>query len=405
MCSCNGHGGRGKWLGSFPCLLLATTLWGCTEFRYDNTATVFDRPPRTSRDSVANIWLKTCYLYPVRDYLTLSWAGRVLAGDKAWNTDPDGHVADGPFIVDRKIATLALEEVRSGPCLAPPPRAPWRIVKPKDQGGTEGFVGQDADRRTFFVKFEAPDYPELGTGAEMIGSRIYWLLGYHVPPTYLITVQGTGCPRYDGHRATASELVPGKVLGLFKFDRYRMRREVRALRLAAQWLNDTDRVDNNTLTAFQDGKAMGYLLDFNSCLGSWNGRPKDPWRGSRYAWDVEQQIVGLLTFGLLLPPEQNTPITSPALGRLADDPKGGGRAWRPQNPNTAFDRMTAEDAHWMAERILAITPEQIRAIVSTAEFSKESDKEGVLNLLQIRRKGLLDTWLRKQATEDVKTTD
>ncbi|HVP12686.1 MAG TPA: hypothetical protein VMV94_16030 [Phycisphaerae bacterium] len=383
-------------------LLLTTWLTpGCAELEYDNKAAVFDRPYEPINDSLGNIWLKTCYLYPVRDYLIFSWAGRALAGDEAWDVGPDGQVADGPFFVNRDIRGIPGDQLRVGPPAAAPPAGPWQVKKAKEKGATPGFIGEDAGGRTFLVKLDDPAYPELGTSAEMIGSRIYWLMGYRVPTTYLTRIDGTGDARYDGKRATASAFVPGKAVGEFKFDCYRMRREVRALRLVAAWLNDTDRTDNNTLVAVEDGRAFCYLVDFNSCLGSWNGHPKEAWRGWRYTWDVEYQLLGAATLGLLPALPRTVPVKSPAVGSFELLTEGNARAWRSQNPNTAFDRMTQADAEWMARRMAAVTIDQLRAVVASAEFTDPVDGEAVLEMLQRRRERLLEAWRRGGLLEDV----
>lgn len=373
-------------------LLAGPTIVGCAGFQYDNTATVFDRPFRGGEDTLANIWLKTSYLYPARDLLTLDWAWRALCGGEAWNVLPDGGVADGPFFVNRDVAGLSAEQVGRGPATAPPPVGPWKVVKQKDKGLTPGFIGRDGTGRTFLVKFDDPDYPELGTSAEMIGSRLTWLMGYQVPAFYLVTVEGTGDPRYDGRRATASLFVPGQVVGGFKFDHYRMRREMRALRLVAAWLNDTDRTDNNTLVAVENGRARCYLLDFNSCLGSWNGRPKAAWRGWRHAWDVEYQLLGLFTLGLLPKVPQIVEFKSPAVGSFDLLADGDARRWRPQNAHPAFDRMTAADASWMAGRMAAVSTAQLEAAVSAGQFSRPEDAQAVLRMLVRRRERVLEAW-------------
>jgi hypothetical protein len=388
-----------------PAILCAVVFFsGCADVHYDNTATVFDRPFRAGEDTLASIWLKTSYLYPARDYLTLDWAWRALFGDEAWNVTADGNVADGPFFENRDIRALSALDARVGPATPPPPVGPWRIKKVKDKGLTPGFIGEDGSGRTFLVKMDQPDHPELGTSAEMIGSRLTWLMGYRVPAIDLVTVEGTGDPRYDGKRATASLFVPGEVVGAFKFDHYRMRREVRALRLLAAWLNDTDRVDSNTLAAVENGRAICYLVDFNSCLGSWNGRPKEPWRGWRYAWDVEYQLLGLVTFGRLPELPRTVEVRSPAVGsfdlmRGCDGPSGPAglepvlpRRWRPQNPNTAFDRTTQSDAAWIGHRMAAVSHAQLRAIVASAEFTRREDAEWVLEMLLQRRARVLTAW-------------
>jgi hypothetical protein len=367
-------------------------LAGCADFHYDNTATVFDRPFRGSSDTLASIWLKTAYLYPARDLLTLDWAGRALCGGEAWNVTPEGGVADGPFFVNREVAALSAEQVGVGPATAPVPVGPWKVTRPKGAGLTPGFIGQDGSGRTFLVKLDDPDYPELGTSAEIIGSRLTWLMGYHVPAVYLVKIEGTGDPRYDGLRATASLFVPGEVVGGFKFDHYRMRRELRALRLVSAWLNDTDRTDNNTLAAIEEGRTKCYLLDFNSCLGSWNGRPKAAWRGWRHAWDVPHQLLGLFTVGLLPRLPQTVEVKSPAVGSFDLMTGGDARYWKPQNPNTAFARMTPSDAAWMGRRMAAVSLAQFEAAVSAGQLTSAEDARAVVEMLLRRRERVLRSW-------------
>jgi hypothetical protein len=371
---------------------LGTFAGGCSELKYDNTATTFDRPFLGDHDTLGRIWLKTCYLYPIRDYLTFIWAGRLLFGDEAWNAGPDGGVADGPFFTNRDIRSLSPLQVGIGPASAEAPLPPWRVKKPKESGGTPGFVGEDSSGRTFLVKFDQPDYPELGTSAEIIGSRIYWLMGYRVPATYLVNIEGTGQRDYDGRRATASLFVPGELVGGFKFDCHRMRREIRALRLVAAWLNDTDRTDNNTLVAVENGVAACYLVDFNSCLGSWNGRPKEGWRGWRYAWDVEYQLLTLLTLGALPRLPGPALLRSPAVGSFDLMTDGDPHAWRSQGPNTAFDRLTRADADWMARRMGAVSVEQLASIVAAAQMTNPDDADAVLRMLLARRRRIVQAW-------------
>jgi len=213
-----------------------------------------------------------------------------------------------------------------------------------------------------------------------------------VPETYLITVSGTGDDRFDGKRALASRFVPGEVLGSFKFDWVRDRREFRGLKLAAAWLNDTDRAGQNTLAAVEDDLVTFYLLDFNGSLGSYRGGiPKESWIGCRYAWDVEKQVIGLfslLTLGLIQdkPCVRGEIVESLSLGYISTslDPD----QWRPEKPNTAFDSMTEDDAVWMAGKMAQFSREQLAAIVAEAKID-ETEAKRLLEVLLSRRRAVL----------------
>jgi len=375
------------------CMALATLgLAGCADLRRENSAGAIPAPPRRPAPSLVECFFKANYFYPVRDYLTLSWAGRALFGDEAWDVLPDGGVPDSGLYVNRDLGRITPDQFASDAIFGPAPTGPWRVVQRKASGQTEGFIGEDASGRRWMVKLDAPEYPELGTAAEAIAARIYWSMGYQVPATLVVTINGTGDRRYDGRRAAVSAIVTGELLGPFRMDHFRMRREMRAMRLVMAWVNDPDRGDRNTIATADGGRAIFYFVDFNSALGSWNGRPKDPWRGHRYVWDIEWQWVGLLTLGLAHPDVDDAqPIVSPAVGRF--DARFAPKWWRPQNPCPAFDRMTPADAAWMAAKMSALSDDQLRAIVAAGRFSRSEDAAYVFETLRARRARII-AWVR-----------
>jgi hypothetical protein len=71
---------------------------------------------------------------------------------------------------------------------------------------------------------------------------------------------------------------------------------------------------------------------------------------------------------------------------------GDPRAWRSQNPNTAFDRMTRADAEWIARRMASVSLTQLQALVASAGFTRQADADAVLQMLQYRRERLLTAW-------------
>lgn len=350
---------------------LLGTLTGCTPSRYLNSAAFIEHDIRASRDDIETVMFKASILVPARDILTLDPLRRALRPGEAWNIDGQG-VPDSSFYTNRGLEELTPERVAIGPCTMPPPQPPYQIKKVKiGGGGNLGFIGTDTLGRTFLVKLDHPDFPELGSTASIVGSRILWALGYNVPPIFLVTVEGTGDERFDGRRATAA-LFLDDVRGHFHFDWFRHRRELRGLRLASAWINDTDRIGSNTLVTVRDGRATYYQIDFNSCLGSWQGRPKDPWRGHRHAWDL-----------LPLAPTPQPPILSAALGRLTAnfDPL----RWHSQAPNNAFNHITPADAAWIIDKIRQLEREHIEAIVAEAKLSNPDDARRLIDVLIKRR--------------------
>jgi len=374
-------------------------LAGCRYQYYYQHAT-FVRPPlrdlKFSQDKNWVIFFKTHYFYPVRDLFDLpyQWSRITRKPLPARNLTPTGQVPDSSFFTNRPLAGVPADIIARGPNRSPPPVPPLQILKIRSlPPQAPSFFARDARGRRYLIKLDHPDYPELGTSAEIIASRIYHALGYFVPETHLILVQGTAHELFDGKRAVASQFVSDRILGLYKFDWVKDRREFRALKLAAMWLNDLDRSDNNNLAALDDDLVIFYLLDFNSALGSWQGLPKQPWQGLRYRWDVERQIHALLTLGLacLQPVPTYHALASDTLGylRLDFDPP----RWRPEKPNPAFDRLSPDDAAWMARKIARFSPAQLRAVIKQARLSDPHDEALLLEALLSRRKIILDYYL------------
>jgi hypothetical protein len=214
--------------------LVPGPLTGCVNLRYQNTAPFIRQGIRASHDDIEAVMFKASILVPARDILVLDPLRRALFGSEAWNLD-DGEVPDSSFYTNRAPEELTPARVAQGACTMPPPRPPYQIKKLMvGGGGSLGFIGIDALGRTFLFKLDHPDYPELGSTAAIVGSRILWALGYNVPPVFLATIEGTGDERFDGERATAA-LFLDDVIGHFHFDWFRHRRELRSLRLASAW--------------------------------------------------------------------------------------------------------------------------------------------------------------------------
>ena len=373
-------------------LLLAALLavggaGGCAELRYRNSTDFIERRVRASDDSIADEFFKCWVLYPARDILNGEPLARLLAGNEAWNAEGPG-LADSSFCTNRTAEELDPARIARGWFDVEPPEPPYRVLKARTRGATPGFIGRDSRGSKFLFKLDHPDYPELGTAADFIAAQLFRALGYNVPPVFLVTIEGTGAARYDGRRATAA-LYLDNVAGHFHFDWFRNRREVRALRIACAWLNDSDRVGTNTLVVVEGGRAAYYLIDFNSCLGAWQGRPKEPWRGWRAQGDLGWALLQGVSLGLLHPePDPDQPVVSAAVGRFEAE-RFDPLRWRPQLPNTAFERMTAADLRWMIEKIRVLDRPRIAAVVHAAGLSDPRDRARLIETLLARRARIL----------------
>jgi hypothetical protein len=369
-------------------LICTLPLTGCQGFRHRNTAGCLGDEFQPSTVGPWTEYFKNSTVVPIRELILLKPLRRVLFGDEAWNAAGDG-VADNCFYTNRAPEELTPEGVARGPCIDSAPLPPFTVLKAKPDGVTPGFVGSDAQGRKYVFKLDDERYPELGSGADIIAARVFWALGYNVPAEYIVTVSGTGDPALDGRRATASAFIEN-ARGHICFDCLRYRRELRGLGLAAAWVNDVDRNDTNTLVAFEDGLARCYMVDFNSALGAWQGRPKDPWRGWQPAGCVPMFFVNILTFGLVTSePDPRQPIVSPAVGRF--EAQGfKPLAWQPQWPNNAFAHATDSDRRWMASKIAGLERPHLEAIVAEAHYSDPADADYVLNTLLARRERILE---------------
>jgi hypothetical protein len=202
------------------------------------------------------------------------------------------------------------------------------------------------------------------------------------------------------YRTAAGRLLPGKVLGGFRYQGTRPddpndvvphehRRELRALRVFGAWTNLTDMKAGNTLDTIvtEGGKGIirHYLQDVGSTFGIGANGPHEWNEGWEYIYDGAGTKKRLLTFGFGLSPWQTADYEDyPAIGRFegdAFDPE----AWKPRAPMAAYIEMRDDDAFWAARKVMAFSDEMIRAIVKTGQFS-DANAEKYLGDVLIKRR-------------------
>jgi hypothetical protein len=361
---------------------------------------------------------------------------------RAMNVNTIDEVPDSSWFTNRiGMRPITVDEVRRGPDTTTGP-APgvWTIVSGKTDGVTPGFTIRDTAGITWFIKFDPQSNPEMATGAEMVATKLFWALGYHVPENHLATLVRDNLARdekatirdlrgrrraltkddVDGllmqaarnedgtYRVIASRALPGRPVGPFRYfgtrpddpnDIYphEHRRELRGLRVFAAWLNHDDSRSINSLDTIveRDGRRIvwHHLIDFGSTLGSGSIYAQKPRAGNEYLWEARPTVITALTLGLWVRPWIR--VKYPDIKSVGNfeatffQPD----AWKPEYPNAAFDQAQPDDLFWAARRVMAVPDDIIRAAVDAAAYSDPRATAYVHEVLVARRDKVGFSWL------------
>ena len=373
----------------------------------------------------------------------------------ATNVNTLGEVPDSTWFTNRiGVREMTISEiVQGGDTTAGPDTSGILTIEFAGLGVIgEGLAVRDRRHRLYYIKFDPTGLANLPSGADMITSKFLHAIGYNVfsaslayvdaeslriaPGAYIrrlgdtsrvvteefvrILLEGAERGRDGLYRVSANEIPPGEYVGKFRYYGTRSddpndlfahenRRELRALRVFAAWLNHTNCNAATTIDFYEGGDDGGflrhYLVDFSTSLGSgWDiesGRmiPKELRAGNEYLyWDnTSASIKTAASLGLW---ERSwMKITYPypkysEVGRIEADffePQ----AWKPNYPNVAFDQMLPEDAFWAAKILARFSNQAIRAVVATAQYA-DAEAESFLAETLIRRKEkILDYYFRQ----------
>lgn len=362
----------------------------------------------------------------IYDFLENTFASPRDYEGPALNVNTLGEVPNSSWYTQRHYYDPMTEEQLVGGLYdtgAPVREEPWRVVDVKTEGKSAGFEIVDERGERYLVKFDHPEYMELSTGAEIVSTKFFYALGYHVPENYLVrfaadqlvpdTSEGitradieatlAKAPTYDDgtYRALASLFIDGEAfIGPFYYYgtrpddandifRHEGRRELRGMRVFAGWLNHFDSRSINSLdvvkAAGQDTFVVHYLIDFGSTLGGGPGGPARRWTGFEYAIDWDKMFTRAVTLGFAGSGWQDIDYPDdPAVGHF-DAEHFDPETWKPQYPNPAFRNMDPADAFWAAKQVMAFTDEQIRAVVASADYSDPEAEAYIAETLAGRR--------------------
>lgn len=296
-----------------------------------------------------------------------------------------------------------------------PVRGKWTVSR-KANGISPGFTITDERGRRYFVKFDPPGEPELGTGAEAVVTRMFYALGYNVPQVNIgvlhredlvvgkdATVRMPDGSRRSMHqgdigeqlrraernpdgtfRVILSEALSGKILEGFKYEGTRPddpndvvphenRRELRGLRVFSAWLNHTDAKAINSMDTVvtENGRSYvrHYLLDFNAALGSAGIGVRERRDGYEYLAEKGPTGKALPAFGFYVRPWMT--IDYPkyrGIGRF-ESKRFVPEEWRPRVPNPAYIRSRPDDTFWAARKVMAMSDDLIRAAVKAGRYT------------------------------------
>ena len=353
------------------------------------------------------------------------------------------QVPDSSWFTNRAgTRPLTAEDVMRGPSDDQGPAVGTWAVSRKADGVSPGFTITDPTGRRYFIKFDPPGEPELGTATEVIVTRLFHALGYYVPQASIATLRPseltvaadarvrtpTGGRRPmersdideqlsrahrnpDGtYRVVAGEALPGRPLGGFKYEGTRGddpndiiphedRRELRGLRVFSSWVNHTDAKAINSLDTLvsEGGRTFvrHHLIDFNAALGSAGIGKRERRDGHEYLVETGPAKRALLAFGFAIRPWM-----------LVDYPeyRGVGRfeaehfnpeLWRPRVPNPAYVRSRPDDTFWAARKLMAMTDDLVRAAVRAGQLSDPQAEQFLANALISRRNQIGRAFLTK----------
>jgi hypothetical protein len=358
----------------------------------------------------------------------------------ALNVNTLGEVPDSSWFTNRIGQNdMTVDDVLRGPNQVDGPApGPWLVTGRPDVGITPKFSIRDGRGDTYMIKLDPVSNPELPSSVELISTKFFHAIGYHVPQDFVVHFQpdqlavapgalarnpsGDRVPirpsdiqqwlrnlprRADGSiRALASLWVPGKVVGQFMFTGRRSddpndvfpherRRELRGLRVFSAWLNHDDARAINSIDTYveEEGRRYirHYLQDFGSNLGSGSTSAQQPRGGYEYL--IEPGKIGKGLIGLGFYQRDWMPIKwvdDPTIGNIEADVFDPA-TWKTEYPNPAFKQLDAADAFWAASILSRFSDTMIRAVVEQAKLSN-SDGAAYLGDVIIKRRDKTVRW-------------
>jgi hypothetical protein len=352
----------------------------------------------------------------------------------ALNVNTLGEVPDSSWFTNRiGQQDMTIDEVLRGPnTVDGPAPGTWQVTGRPDAGITPKFTIKDARGDTYMIKLDPDSNPELPSSVELIATKLFHAIGYHVPEDFIVrftldrltiapgararNATGDKVPvemadverwlrkaprRADGSiRALASRYVPGQVVGQFMYTGRRpddpndlypheRRRELRGMRVFAAWLNHDDARSINSIDTYVDDDGRRYIRhymqDFGSVLGSGSTSAQQPRGGYEYLIEPNKVGKGLAGVGFYKRDWMSAKWPKdPSIGNIEAEVFNPA-TWKTEYPNPAFNQLDGADAFWAASIMSKFSDAMIRGIVEESRLSNSDAAAFLADVIIARR--------------------
>jgi hypothetical protein len=351
-----------------------------------------------------------------------------------------GEVLDGPWFENRHATRrLSREALIRGPQTGgePTDEGSWQVLTVKPYGFRPGILIGDGRKHRYLLLFDDPGSPEVATGAQVVSSHILHAIGYHVPECHIVTfprdklvlaegaeiVSSAGNTRaltdedVDAFLNQVARIGPGRyravaihasppdatsILGPYQMFSTRSddpndvvphehRRDLRGLFVIASWINlATIRAISTMDLLIDDGAAplhiRHYLVELWSSLGGSDLKgPRRAWDGNDPMFDATAALKNVVGFGVWSPAWMRARYPRiRGVGQFESETFDPQR-WATIERLAPFENRLPDDGFWGAKQVAAFTDDDIRALVSTGEYSDPAAAEWIVRTLIARR--------------------
>ena len=132
--------------------------------------------------------VKTFDLYKDYDFLQNTFSDPAESDGPALNINTLGEVPDSSWFTNRlgRQAMSVAQVVRGPDTVNGPAPGVWKVTGRPEAGLTPKFTIRDARGDTYLIKLDPAAWPELPSSVEIISTKIFHAIGYHVAEDYLV---------------------------------------------------------------------------------------------------------------------------------------------------------------------------------------------------------------------------